>query len=58
MESGGKEHDENLNMEKERRFILEQIVFAYLVGEREWNPINARAKVEKMTDEELEKFVD
>ena len=45
-------------MEKERRFILEQIVFAYLVSEREWNPINARAKVEKMTDEELEKFVD
>ena len=45
-------------MEKERRFILEQIVFAYLVGEREWNPINARAKVETMTDADLEKFVD
>lgn len=45
-------------MEKERRSILELIVFTYLVGESEWSPINARAKVEKMTDEELEKFVD
>lgn len=45
-------------MERERRLILEQIVFAYLVGEREWNPIRARKKVESMTDKELEDFVD
>lgn len=44
------------NMSKERT-ILETIVFAYLVGEREWSPIKARAKVESMTDQELEDFV-
>lgn len=44
-------------MLKEERAILEQIVFAYLVGEREWSPIKARAKVESMTDEELDNFV-
>lgn len=45
-------------MKKEERTILETIVFAYLVGEREWSPIRARAKVESMTDQELEDFVD
>jgi hypothetical protein len=44
-------------MEKEERTILETIVFAYLVGEREWSPIKARVKVESMTDQELEDFV-
>lgn len=44
-------------MKKEKRTILETIVFAYLVGQCEWSPINARAKVEKMTDQELEDFV-
>lgn len=44
-------------MEKEERTILETIVFAYLVGEREWSPIKVRAKVESMTDQELEDFV-
>ena len=44
-------------MEKEERTILETIVFAYLVEEREWSPIKARAKVESMTDQELEDFV-
>lgn len=44
-------------MKREERLILEQIVFAYLVGEREWSPIRARRKVEEMTDEELGKFV-
>lgn len=44
-------------MKKEERTILETIVFAYLVGEREWSPIRARAKVESMTDQELDNFV-
>ena len=44
-------------MTREERLIIEQIVFAYLIGELEWSPIRARAKVESMTDEELDKFV-
>ena len=44
-------------MSKEERTILETIVFAYLVGECEWSPIKARAKVESMTNQELEDFV-
>lgn len=43
---------------KEERVILETIVFAYLVGECNWSPVRARAKVESMTDQELEDFVD
>lgn len=43
---------------KEERAILETIVFAYLVGECNWSPVRARAKVESMTDQELEDFVD
>ena len=42
---------------KEERIILETIVFAYLVVECNWSPIRARAKVESMTYEELDKFV-
>lgn len=42
---------------REERTILETIVFAYLVGEREWSPIKAIEKVESMTDQELEDFV-
>jgi hypothetical protein len=44
-------------MEKEERAILETIVFAYLIGECNWSPIKARTKVESMTDQELEDFV-
>lgn len=44
-------------MEREERLILEQIVFAYLVGECEWSPISARRKVESMTDQELGDFI-
>ena len=44
-------------MTREERLILEQIVFTYLIGELEWSPIRARAKVESMTDEELDNFV-
>lgn len=42
---------------REERAILETIVFAYLVGQCNWSPIRARAKVESMTDQELEDFV-
>lgn len=42
---------------KEERAILETIVFAYLVGECNWSPVRARAKVESMTDQELDEFV-
>lgn len=45
-------------MSREERTMLESIVFAYLVGEMEMNPIPARKKVENMTDEEIEKFLD
>lgn len=44
-------------MTREERFFMENLVFTYLVGEEEMEPINARAKVEKMTDEELKKFL-
>lgn len=44
-------------MSKEERAILETIVFAYLVGECEWSPIKARSKVESMTDQELDEFI-
>ncbi len=44
-------------MSKEERTILETIVFAYLVGECNWSPVRARAKVESMTDQELDEFV-
>lgn len=44
-------------MKREERTILEQIVFAYLVGECCWTPIRARRKVETMTDQELDEFV-
>ena len=45
-------------MSREERTTLESIVFAYLVGEMEMNSIPARKKVENMTDEEIEKFID
>nr|DAJ04984.1 MAG TPA: hypothetical protein [Bacteriophage sp.] len=45
-------------MSREERTFLESIVFTYLVGEMEMNPIPARKKVENMTDEEIEKFLD
>lgn len=45
------------NMSREERTILETIVFAYLVGQCNWSPIRARAKVESMTYEELDEFV-
>lgn len=45
-------------MNREERTILESMVFTYLVGEMEMNPIPARKKVENMTDEEIEKFLD
>ena len=45
-------------MSREERTMLESIVFAYLIGEMEMNPIPARKKVENMTDEEIEKFLD
>ena len=38
------------------RSILENIVFAFMVGELGIEPITARKEVEKMTDEQLEKF--
>lgn len=44
-------------MEKEERAILETILFSYLIGECNWSPIKARVKVESMTDQELEDFV-
>lgn len=44
-------------MKKEERTTLETIVFAYLVGQCNWSPIRARAKVESMTYEELDEFV-
>jgi hypothetical protein len=44
-------------MKKEERAILETIVFTYLIGECNWSPIRARAKVESMTYEELDEFV-
>ena len=40
------------------RSILENIVFAFMVGELGIEPITARKEVEKMTDEQLEKFID
>lgn len=46
---------ERENMEE--RGILESIVFAYLVSEKEMTPIQARKTVETMTDEEIEKFL-
>ena len=45
------------NMNREERYFLESIVFAYLVGEMETEPIKARKQVEKMTDQELTEFV-
>ena len=48
---------EENKMKKEERTILETIVFAYLIGEREWSPIKARVKVESMTDQELDEFI-
>ena len=45
-------------MNREERTFLESITFTYLVGELEWDPIKARRKVETMTDEELEKFLE
>lgn len=44
-------------MTREERLFFEQVVFTYLIGELEWEPIRARRKVEEMTDEELDKFV-
>ena len=44
-------------MKKEERRILEEIVFAYLIGECGWPPVTARRKVEEMTDQELDDFV-
>lgn len=44
-------------MKKGERTTLETIVFAYLIGECNWSPIKARTKVESMTDQELEDFV-
>ena len=44
-------------MTREERTILETIVFAYLIGERGWSPVRARMKVESMTDQELDEFV-
>ena len=38
--------------------ILRNIVFAYFLGELEMDPIQARKKVDSMTDEEIEKFLD
>lgn len=49
---------ERENMNREDRHVLESIVFAYFVGEMEMEPITARRKVDSMTDEELEKFVE
>lgn len=40
------------------RSILENMVFAFMVGELGIEPIAARKEVEKMTDEQLEKFID
>lgn len=40
------------------RSILENMVFAFMVGELGIEPITARKEVEKMTDEQLEKFID
>ena len=44
-------------MSIEERSILELLIFSYLVGELEMNPIPARKKVESMTDEEIENFL-
>ena len=49
---------ERKNMNREDRHVLESIVFAYFVGEMEMEPITARRKVDSMTDEELEKFIE
>lgn len=49
---------ERENMNREDRHVLESIVFAYFVGEMEMEPITARRKVDSMTDEELEKFIE
>jgi hypothetical protein len=38
--------------------ILRNIVFTYFLGELEMDPIQARKKVDSMTDEEIEKFLD
>ena len=40
------------------RSILENMVFAFMVGELGIEPITARKEVEKMTDDQLEKFID
>ena len=40
------------------RSILENMVFAFMVGELGIEPITARKEVERMTDEQLEKFID
>lgn len=40
------------------RSILENMVFAFMVGELGIEPITARKEVEKMTDKQLEKFID
>lgn len=45
-------------MTREKRLFLEQIAFTYLVGEMEMEPIQARKKVESMTDTELDEFLD
>nr|DAR06249.1 MAG TPA: hypothetical protein [Caudoviricetes sp.] len=45
-------------MDRERRHILEDIAFGYMIGELEMEPITARRKAEEMTDEELEKFIE
>lgn len=49
---------EREKMNREARSILESIVFAYFVGEMEMEPTAARRKVDNMTDQELEKFLD
>lgn len=45
-------------MNREERHFLEDIVFAYLVGECGYSPIRARSTVDHMTDQELENFVE
>ena len=53
-----KTNEGRTKMNREERTFLESITFTYLVGELEWDPIKARRKVETMTDEELEKFLE
>ena len=45
-------------MTAEERTLFETLVYAYLIAEMGMMPLQARKKVESMTDEEIESFLE